>query len=138
MEKQKRSSWLCCFRPKVAESGTGEVAIKRSSSALRQEKEDSANEDGFAHLSVGTHSIAHSDEQEDFGSPASSYVTCFSEQDPHDIGDSLRWAIMARLLRSDSCSTFLQCYHRGSVKEARSAIALGLAPVTHILRCGTF
>lgn len=97
MAPSQKRSWLCCFRPRVAEAEDGS---KVSPSALKQEKEDSANGDGPARLSVGVPERTQSEELEDFGSPASSYVTCFSEQDPHDIGDSLRWAAGAR-----TCST---------------------------------
>ena len=89
MAQSQKRSWLCCFRPRVAEAEDGS---KVPPSALKQEKEDSANGDGPARLSVGVPERTQSEELEDFGSPASSYVTCFSEQDPHDIGDSLRWA----------------------------------------------
>ena len=97
MGQQNSKGGFCgCFRPKVAEADRAETALRKSASALRQEKEDSANGDGPARLTVGVPQRKQSDDLEEFGSPASSYVTCFSEQDPHDIGDSLRWAAMAR------------------------------------------
>ena len=85
-----KSGFCSCFRPKVAEANGGEIALQKSASALRQEKEDSANGDGPARLTIGVPQRTQSDDLEEFGSPASSYVTCFSEQDTHDIGDSLR------------------------------------------------
>lgn len=105
MAQSQKRSWLCCFRPRVAEAEDGSKTRKEPSpSAPKQEKEDSANGDGPARLSVGVPERTQSDELEDFGSPASSYVTCFSEQDPHDIGDSLRWAAGARAC-STECNT---------------------------------
>ncbi len=91
-QKGSRSGFCACFRPKVAEADSGEATLQKSASALRQEKEDSANGDGPGRLTVGIPQRTQSDELDEFGSPASSYVTCFSEQDTHDINDSIRWA----------------------------------------------
>ncbi len=91
MARQRKGGWLCCFRPKVAEASNGESALKEASSAVTVVKEDSANEKSFARASAAS-SRAPSDDLESFGSPASSYVTCFSEQDPHDILDTHRCA----------------------------------------------
>lgn len=95
-KKGSRGGLCACFRPKVAEADSGEATLQKSASALRQEKEDSANGDGPARLTVGIPQRTQSDELDEFGSPASSYVTCFSEQDTHDINDSIRWAYGAR------------------------------------------
>jgi len=81
---------LCgCFSPRVAETNHEET-VKKPAPASIQEKEDSANGDGPARLTVGVPQRTQSDELEDFDSPTSSYATAFSEQDPHDIADSLR------------------------------------------------
>ena len=95
-QSSSKGGFCGCFQPKVAGEDRAETALRKSASALKQEKEDSANGDGPARLTVGIPQRTQSDELEEFGSPASSYVTCFSEQDPHDIGDSLRWALTAR------------------------------------------
>ena len=91
MVRQRKGGWLCCFRPKVAEASNGESALKEAPSAVAVLKEESANEKAFARASA-TSSRAPSDDLESFGSPASSYVTCFSEQDPHDNLDTHRCA----------------------------------------------
>ena len=87
-----RRGWACCLRPQVAEHDQGSDAVNispRKEVTGQQNKaiEDSANADGFAKLRCSTvPAVAPVDDtadaEEDFASPASSYVTCFSEEDP--------------------------------------------------------
>ena len=89
-----RRGWACCLRPKVAEHDQGSDVVNispRKEVDGKQNKiiEDSANADGFAKLRCSTAPTVApvddtADAEEDFASPASSYVTCFSEEDPVD------------------------------------------------------
>ena len=100
------ASWRCCFRPQVAE---GDAVVKRITTprkgaevrGVEKDKctEDSANADLFSRLQcrpVLTHADSMDDADEDFASPASSYQTCFSEQDPMDLSGMSRFALTLR------------------------------------------
>ncbi|CAL8466530.1 g6066 [Coccomyxa elongata] len=101
------ASWRCCFRPQVAE---GDAVVKRITTPrkggevrdVEKDKctEDSANADLFSRLKcrpVRTDADGMDDADEEFASPASSYQTCFSEQDPMDLSG------MSRIYRT-SCA----------------------------------
>ncbi|CAL5227045.1 g9943 [Coccomyxa viridis] len=127
-KKGSRGGLCACFRPKVAEADSGEATLQKSASALRQEKEDSANGDGPARLTVGIPQRTQSDELDEFGSPASSYVTCFSEQDTHDINDSIR-SVSQRSLGVPTPRHSVD-EHTASAAANRT-VSQGSSPLTH-------
>lgn len=92
------ASWRCCFRPQVAEGSQGgeQIAVAgKGGQKLQQDKctEDSANAEIFSRLHCRPIQTSHEivEDAEEFASPASSYQTCFSEQDPTDFGEFSRY-----------------------------------------------
>ena len=83
--------WSCCFRPKVAEHDLGTDAIRVTPREDVDTKakciEDSANANGFGKLHSATVRAPEPvvEDAEEFGSPTSSYATCFSEEDPGEL-----------------------------------------------------
>jgi hypothetical protein len=93
-------SWRCCFRPQVAEGNRADEQIVKQAGKgagdVEQDKctEDSANAELFSRLQcrpVRTHDDNDVESCEEYASPASSYQTCFSEQDPLDLPDFSRY-----------------------------------------------
>lgn len=125
-----RASWRCCFRPQVSESESprDEIIPPSKSGELRDvEKdkctEDSANADLFARLQcrpIRTDGDGMEDADEDFASPASSYQTCFSEQDPLDLSGMSRFVLYAKL-KSPPMVGFRVYLGRAVISEPKSS-----------------